>query len=212
MRFNPRLDLAKLSQYFRASMVGLFVEHQLINERLACNMQQWDHSGFSVDSLGTHLRRLLKNPRSPGSVHRPCAGFPQEAGRGRPRRNGLYSSRSRGTWLRKPYLLRLAPEGWKQDHTAQIAVRIGSLDEQYAETSVSHQAVPRCMSKIPARVGPADRQGLRGRSPGVWPLWFPHAHHGGDHRAPAGAQDPAAPDQHRQSAAGFGLRFPKLIV
>ena len=44
----PRLDLAMLSQYFRACMVGLFVEHQLINERLALNMLQWDHSGFSV--------------------------------------------------------------------------------------------------------------------------------------------------------------------
>jgi hypothetical protein len=32
------------------------------------------------------------------------------------RRYGQYSSRSRGTWLRKPHLLRLAPEGWKKDH------------------------------------------------------------------------------------------------
>ncbi len=34
----------------------------------------------------------------------------------RARRYGLYSSRSRGTWSRKPYLLRLAPEGWKEQH------------------------------------------------------------------------------------------------
>jgi hypothetical protein len=45
----PRLDLARLSQYFRASMVDLFFKRQLINERLAHNMLQWDHSGFSVD-------------------------------------------------------------------------------------------------------------------------------------------------------------------
>ena len=90
------------------------------------------------------------------------------------RRYGLYSSRSRGTWLRKPHLLRLAPEGWRQDHAAQEAVRIGLADLQYAETSVSHQTVPRCM-------GPADRQGLRGRSSGVSALWFTDAHPGADH-------------------------------
>jgi len=53
------------------------------------------------------------------------------------RRYGLYSSRSRGTWLRKPYLVRLAPEGWRQDHVAQEAVRIGPVDEQYVESSVA---------------------------------------------------------------------------
>jgi hypothetical protein len=33
----------------------------------------------------------------------------------------LYSSRSRGTWSRKPHLLRLAPEGWKEQQV--LAVR-----------------------------------------------------------------------------------------
>ena len=32
------------------------------------------------------------------------------------RRYGLYSSRSRGTWSRKPWLVRLAPAGWLQQH------------------------------------------------------------------------------------------------
>lgn len=45
----PQLALARLSQYFRAWMVGFFLKHQLINERLARNMLQWDHSGFSLD-------------------------------------------------------------------------------------------------------------------------------------------------------------------
>jgi hypothetical protein len=31
-------------------------------------------------------------------------------------RYGLYSSRSRAPWLRKPHLVRLAPEGCKQEH------------------------------------------------------------------------------------------------
>ena len=32
------------------------------------------------------------------------------------RRYGLYSSRGRGTWTRKPYVAAHAPEGWKQKH------------------------------------------------------------------------------------------------
>ncbi len=45
----PRLDLSRLSQYFRSSMIAFFLKRQLINKRLAPNMLQWDHSGFSVD-------------------------------------------------------------------------------------------------------------------------------------------------------------------
>ena len=45
----PRLDLARLSQYFRASMMNFFLQRELINQRLAHNMMQWNHSGFSVD-------------------------------------------------------------------------------------------------------------------------------------------------------------------
>jgi hypothetical protein len=32
------------------------------------------------------------------------------------RRYGLYSSRSRGKWIEKPYVVRLAPDGWSQKH------------------------------------------------------------------------------------------------
>ena len=32
------------------------------------------------------------------------------------RRYGLYSSRSRGKWIDKPYVARLAPSGWKRKH------------------------------------------------------------------------------------------------
>jgi len=46
------------------------------------------------------------------------------------RRYGLYSSRSRGTWLREPYLVRLAPEAWRQQHAVEDALRIGPIDEQ----------------------------------------------------------------------------------
>jgi len=32
------------------------------------------------------------------------------------RRYGLYSSRSRGKWIEKPHVVRLAPDGWRQKH------------------------------------------------------------------------------------------------
>ena len=55
----PRLDLTKISQYFRASMVAFFLKRQLINERLARNMLQWDYSGFSVDYANWNLGGLF---------------------------------------------------------------------------------------------------------------------------------------------------------
>jgi len=68
------------------------------------------------------------------------------------RRYGLYSSRSRGTWLRKPHLVRLAPEGWRQDHSAQCAFPIGPVDEGYTETSLTsrHSRAPwaRLIAKV----------------------------------------------------------------
>ena len=45
----PSLDLPRLAQYFRASMVAFFLNRSLINERLARNMLGWTHSGFSLD-------------------------------------------------------------------------------------------------------------------------------------------------------------------
>jgi hypothetical protein len=44
---SPSLDLPRLAQYFRASMVGFFFKRSLINERLAKSMLGWTHSGFS---------------------------------------------------------------------------------------------------------------------------------------------------------------------
>jgi hypothetical protein len=44
----PSLNLSKLSQYFRSSMVAFFLKRTL-NERLAKNMLGWTHGGFSVD-------------------------------------------------------------------------------------------------------------------------------------------------------------------
>jgi hypothetical protein len=53
------------------------------------------------------------------------------------RRYGLYSSRSRGTWMRKPWLLPLAPEGWLQQHHLQYAPAASAAPEDAPQLSVS---------------------------------------------------------------------------
>jgi hypothetical protein len=45
----PSLDLPRLAQCFRASMVAFFLTRSLINERLVKSMLGWTHSGFSLD-------------------------------------------------------------------------------------------------------------------------------------------------------------------
>ena len=45
----PSLDLPRLAQLFRVSMLAFFLQRSLINERLARSMLGWTHSGFSLD-------------------------------------------------------------------------------------------------------------------------------------------------------------------
>ena len=52
------------------------------------------------------------------------------------RRYGLYSSRSRGKWIDKPYAVRLAPTGWK-DKRSCIAETENLPGEQEADVDVS---------------------------------------------------------------------------
>ena len=176
----PSLDVAKLSQYFRSTVIRFFLQQRLINERLAKSMQNWTHSGFSVDlsvkipatsssarlSLAQYiarpplsLKKMLVEEHASSVLYRseynpyfktnqklfPAIGFLvdllqhlPDAGAhlipwasalrssARARRYGLYSSRSRGTWSRKPYLLRLAPDGLdalELEGAAQAALR-----------------------------------------------------------------------------------------
>jgi hypothetical protein len=194
----PQLDLARLSQYFRACMVDFFFKRQLINERLARNMLQWDHSGFSVDGsvripagsartrealaqyiaraplslsklvvedhAATVLYHTAYNPyfRTNQKLFR-ATDFIAELLQHLPdprlrliRRYGLYSSRSRGTWLRKSHLVRLAPEGWRQEHAAQEAVHIGFADLQCAEASVCSKESRAAWARLIAKVYEAD--------------------------------------------------------
>ena len=45
----PTVDLANMSACFRQRVIAFFLERKFLNERLAKNMVQWAHSGFSVD-------------------------------------------------------------------------------------------------------------------------------------------------------------------
>ena len=53
------------------------------------------------------------------------------------RRYGLYSSRSRGTWHRKTYLVRLAPEGWVRQHEQHVPVTVDGAPGDCPDESVS---------------------------------------------------------------------------
>jgi hypothetical protein len=67
------------------------------------------------------------------------------------RRYGLYSSRSRGTWARRPYLVRLAPEAWRREHEQGSAVLLGDpveLSEESVSARESRAAWARLLAKV----------------------------------------------------------------
>jgi DNA-directed RNA polymerase subunit RPC12/RpoP len=68
----------------------------------------------------------------------------------------LYSSRSRGTWSRKPYLVRLAPEGWKEQHALQSASHLGQPHEQEPHLSVSQKETRSAWARLIAKVYEVD--------------------------------------------------------
>jgi DNA-directed RNA polymerase subunit RPC12/RpoP len=73
------------------------------------------------------------------------------------RRYGLYSSCSRGTWSRKPYLVRLAPGGWKEQHGVQSQPQLAEPDHQEPEQSVSAKEARSAWARLIGKVYEADR-------------------------------------------------------
>ena len=187
----PSLDLQRLAQYFRASMVAFFLRRSLINERLAKSMLGWTHSGFSLDmsvkiparcsrtreALAQYIARppvslskMLVEEHEASVLYRseynpyfktnarlfPALEFLVQLLQHLPdprthlvRRYGLYSSRSRGTWSRKPWLVRLAPEGWLEQHAlgADATTAEGSA-QQAVFTKESSVAWARLLAKV----------------------------------------------------------------
>jgi hypothetical protein len=194
----PSLDLDKLSAYFRSAVIGFFLERRLINERLAKNMLDWTHSGFSVDltvkipatsptarvSLAQYiaraplsLKKMLVEEHGASVLYRsefnpyfgtdqklfPAIGFLvdllqhlPDAGSHLIRRYGLYSSRSRATWSEKPHLVRLAPEGWKEQHGLQSKPQPAQPDHQEPVQSVSAQEARSAWARLIAKVFEVD--------------------------------------------------------
>jgi len=67
------------------------------------------------------------------------------------RRYGLYSSRSRGTWARKPHLVRLAPDEWRREHEQGFSVHLGDpveLSEDSVSARESRAAWARLLAKV----------------------------------------------------------------
>ena len=69
---------------------------------------------------------------------------------------GLYSSRARGTWSHTPYLLSLAPEGWRHDHPPQPTLRIAPPDEQQGDCSVAASQSRSAWARLIKKVYEAD--------------------------------------------------------
>jgi hypothetical protein len=72
------------------------------------------------------------------------------------RRYGLYSSRSRGTWMRKPHLVRLAPQGWIQQHEQRCALPVGEIHENTPAQSVSARQSRAAWARLLAKIYEVD--------------------------------------------------------
>ena len=46
----PLGDLSQMSEYFRRMIINFFLQKKLINQKLAQNLLNWRHSGFSIDN------------------------------------------------------------------------------------------------------------------------------------------------------------------
>ena len=72
------------------------------------------------------------------------------------RRYGLYSSRSRGTWSRKPHLLRLAPEGGKEQDQQEATRRLAEAHQDSQDQSVSAKESRAAWARLLAKVYEVD--------------------------------------------------------
>jgi hypothetical protein len=72
------------------------------------------------------------------------------------RRYGLYSSRSRGAWIAKPWLVRLAPEGWLQQHPQQPPPPMRAVPQDSAQPSVSTRESRSAWARLLAKVYEVD--------------------------------------------------------
>ena len=58
--------------------------------------------------------------------------------------------------MRKPHLVRLAPEGWKQQHSQHCALHIGGASEDCTDQSVSARQSRAAWARLLAKVYEVD--------------------------------------------------------
>ena len=61
-----------------------------------------------------------------------------------------------GGWSREPYLVRLAPEGWKEQHGSQPGPQLGEPYEQQPHLSVSAKETRSAWARLIAKVYEVD--------------------------------------------------------
>ena len=71
------------------------------------------------------------------------------------RRYGLYSSRSRGIWVEKPYVAALAPDGWKQKHLDPTASQ-DTQDEYEPEGTICSSDRKAAWARLIAKIYEVD--------------------------------------------------------
>jgi hypothetical protein len=72
------------------------------------------------------------------------------------RRYGLYASHTRGTWSRKPCLVRLASEAWRSEHEQPSPVRLGDCAQDEPQESVSARESRAAWATLLAKVSEVD--------------------------------------------------------
>jgi len=85
------------------------------------------------------------------------------------RRYGLYSQ-SRGTWPRKPYPVRLAPEGWARLHGQHPPVTVDGAPRGCPDESVSARQSRAAWARLLAKIYEVDVTGGSGAQPRGSPL------------------------------------------
>ena len=85
-----------------------------------------------------------------------------------PHADQLYSSRSRGKWVDKPYVIRLAPDGWKDKHGASAQTE-NLPDDHEADIEVASAESRASWARLIRKIYQGAR---RGRSAGLQKVWI----------------------------------------
>jgi len=119
----PLGNLQRMSEYFHSVIIKFFLKKQLISAKLSTSLINWRHSGFSNGDgnliFYTSNNDFFNAKTKTFTAMRFLLELTQHIPPRRAqyiRRYGLYASRTKCKWPNKPYVVRLAPPGWKKEH------------------------------------------------------------------------------------------------